>query len=159
MFLFAFGGGCSRFPIKRVVFWSDPTEIIVSTNGQVAIRFLDYSEPGKERDAYIHIERDAFIKFLKTHSASRVDENWKESGHIHITPDMAHTEGWKYISAASAQRDNMWFTLKEEDFYYRSSKHKDKTIIDSLKYDLNGECHEIHLSTFCAMRPREFRNR
>lgn len=159
IFIIVFGGSCSRFPIKRVVYWSDPTEIVVSTNGEVAIRFLDYSEPGKKQDAYMHIERDDFIKFLETHSASRVDENWKERNYIHITPDMAHTEGWKYISTAAAQRDNMWFASNPDDFYFHSLKSKQQPVVTELKYDLNGECHEIRLSTFCAMSPREFRNR
>lgn len=125
IFLIVFGGGCSRFPIKRVVFWSDPTEIIVSTNGEVAIRFLDYSEPSTAQDAYIHIERGAFIKFLQTHSLSGEDKNYAESGCIRFS----------------------------------SFRNKEKPMINALKYDLNGEEHEIHLSTFYAMSPREFRKR
>lgn len=159
MFLIVFGGGCSRFPIKRVVYWSDPTEIIVSRNGQVAIRFLNYSEPSTAQDAYIHIERGAFIKFLQTYSLIRGDENYAESGCIRITPDMVHTEGWKYISAAAAQRENMWFTSNTNIFYLSSFRNKEKPMINALKYDLNGEEHEIHLTTFYAMSPREFRKR
>jgi hypothetical protein len=155
--LLGFNDGCSRFPIKRVVFWSDPTEIIVSINGQVAIRFMDYSEPNENRDAYIHIDKDGFIKFLQTYSVIGGDENPKKSGRIHITPDMAHTEGWKYISAAAAQRENMWFASNPDDFYFHSLKSKQQPVVTELKYDLNGECYEIHLSTFCAMSPREFR--
>lgn len=127
--------------------------------GEVAIRFLDYSEPSTAQDAYIHIERGAFIKFLQTHSLSGEDKNYAESGCIRITPDMVPTEGWKYLSAAAAQRENMWFTSSTNVFFFSSFRNKEKPMINALKYDLNGEEHEIHLSTFYAMSPREFRKR